>query len=36
MHTLNIDEEIGMEENTMSNSIKTDTVAVEVEPLKKA
>lgn len=35
MHTLNIDEEIGMEENTMSNSIETDTVAVEVEPLKK-
>ena len=35
MHTLNIDEEIGMEENTMSNSIEADTVAVEVEPLKK-
>jgi len=34
MHTLNIDEEIGIEDNNQNNSLVTDSLATENKPLK--
>ena len=35
MHTLDIDDEIGIEENTPENNLETDSVNIEAKPLKK-
>ena len=35
MHTLNIDDEIGIEENTPKNNLEPDSINIEVKPLKK-
>tara|TARA_Y100000589_G_scaffold131372_1_gene125055 strand:+ start:12556 stop:14493 length:1938 start_codon:yes stop_codon:yes gene_type:complete len=34
MHTLNIDEEIGIEDNLQNNNLETDSLAIENKPLK--
>ena len=35
MHTLNIDDEIGIEENTPKNNLEPDSINIKVKPLKK-